>query len=131
MTTFGVANVVVVEQPRMVAPRFTKACADLLRKSWSELPETFTKEVFERVLAEDKEVYELLSHPVVKEFQNMRKVISRFLGLLEPEATLTKFSMLCDFVIRFSSLHKFLSAIATSTQKKKTARSSQRAYYPP
>lgn len=73
-------------QTPMVAPRFTKACADLLRKSWSELPETFTKEVFERVLAEDKEVYELLSHPVVKEFQNMRKVISRFLGLLEPEA---------------------------------------------
>eukprot|EP00439_Symbiodinium_sp_Y106_P014769 s2845_g2.t1 len=70
----------------MVAPRFTKACADLLRKSWSELPETFTKEVFDRLLTEDKEVHELLSSPVVKEFQNMRKVISRFLGLLEPEA---------------------------------------------
>ena len=72
-------------QTPMVAPRLPKACAELLRKSWSELPETFTKEVFDR-LAEDKEVYELLSSGVVRQYQNMRKVISRFLGFLEPEA---------------------------------------------
>ena len=101
-------RIVVVAQPRMVAPRFTKACADLLRKSWSELPETFTKEVFDRLLTEDKEVHELLSSPVVKEFQNMRKVISRFLGLLEPEATSLNSAFFVAFVIPFSCLHSFL-----------------------
>ncbi|CAE7226601.1 unnamed protein product [Symbiodinium natans] len=73
-------------QTPMVAPRLPKACAELLRNSWGKLPETFAKEVFDRLKLEDKEVHELLSAPVVKDNQNMRKVISRFLGFLEAEA---------------------------------------------
>ena len=41
---------------RMVAPRLPKACAELLRNSWGKLPETFAKEVFDRLKLEDKEV---------------------------------------------------------------------------